>query len=123
CEKIQFSVFQTVEPFDVPEKAAVKKSAVCFSHDEIQAAEDGDDVADHVTREDFGKNAQVDKRGSADFEAVGDPTALAVDVKSEFTLGVFRSEVNFSGRSVDALGGHDEVMDEFLHLGEHLDFW
>ena len=53
-----------------------------------------------------------------------DSAAPAVDVKTEFSLGIFVAEIHFPRRSFNALGRNDKVMDQFLHT--HQDaflFW
>src|SRR5215831_17545553 len=47
-----------------------------------------------------------------------DTTSFAVNIKPKFTLRVFGSEVDFSGGCVQTFGDDNEVMDEFLHLGQ-----
>jgi hypothetical protein len=42
-------------------------SAVAFAHHKIDGAENCNDIADHVAREDFWKNAEIDKAGRANF--------------------------------------------------------
>ena len=54
---------------------------------------------------------------------MGIATSFAVDIETKFTLGVFVAEVDFAGRSFDALGGDDEVVDQFLHAHEDAFFF
>ncbi len=68
--------------------------------------------------EEFGDDGEIDEGGAADLEPIGDAAAFAVDVETEFALGVFVAEVDLSWGGVDALGGDDEVVDEFLHFHE-----
>ena len=92
------------------------RSAVHFSEYGIEGTENRHDIGYHRTREHLGEDADVAERGRPDFHAVWDAATFAVDVKTKFALRVFRPEIDFSGRSVYALGGDDEVVDEFLHL-------
>src|SRR5438876_2442258 len=45
---------------------------------------------------------------------------FAVDVEAELALWVFHAEINLPGRRVDALRDEDELVNEFLHAGQHL---
>lgn len=69
--------------------------------------------------QEFGNDGEVAIRGAADFEAVWHSPTLGVDVEAKLSLGVFRSEIDFAFRGVDALSGDDEVVDEFFHRHEH----
>ncbi len=48
---------------------------------------------------------------------MGDAAAFATDVEAEFAFGVFGTEIDFSRRGIDSLGGDDEVVNELLHFG------
>src|ERR1051326_4403645 len=76
-------------------------SSVALAHDEIERAQDADDVADHVTREQPGEDAEVDEGRGPDFEPVGRASAFAVDVETELALGGFGPEIDLAGRRVD----------------------
>ena len=70
--------------------------------------------------QELGNNAQVDEGRRADLEAVRNPSALAVDVEAELSLGILRAEVDLATRGIDPLGGDDEVVDELFHALEDL---
>src|ERR1017187_10096419 len=89
-------------------------SPVTFAHDKIKRAENGDGVADHVAGHEGGKDAEIAKRGRADFQAVRRAAAFAVDVKAQLALGILRAKKDFAGRRVDALGDEDELVNQFF---------
>src|SRR3982750_2545649 len=43
----------------------------------------------------------------------------AINIEAEFALRIFCGEKNFARGSIESFGHYDEVMDEFLHLGEY----
>ena len=94
--------------------------AVAFSHDEVEAAQDGDDVAHHVAGQKFAEDAEIDEGGRANFQAVRHAAALALDIEAELALRIFRAEIDFADRRLDAFGDEDELVNQFLHFGEHL---
>src|SRR2546423_14132843 len=83
-------------------RASSFASSVAFAHNEVQTAEDGHDVAERTAGQKFGQDAEVHKRGRADFQPVRHTAALAVDIKSKLALRIFGSEINFARRSVES---------------------
>src|SRR5690348_3012011 len=94
-------------------------SSVAFSHNEVQTAENGDNVAHHAAGQEFRKYAQVNERGRADFQAIGHAAPFALNVKAKFTLWIFRSEINLARRRIESFGHNNEVMNQFLHFRHH----
>src|SRR5689334_12509666 len=90
---------------------AGKSSPVAFSHDEINRPEDGYHIAHHRAGQQVREHTQVHKRRSANFQAMRCPAAAAVDVKSEFPLGILSAKINFAWWRIDALSHENEVMD------------
>ena len=65
--------------------------------------------------EEVGADAEIDEGRGADLETIRHAAALRVDVEAKFPLGVLGGKVNLTLGGFDALGGHDEVVNEFLH--------
>src|SRR5688572_29224602 len=72
---------------------AIQKSAVTFPHHEVQRAQNGGHVADHVAGEKFGADAEIHERRGTNLEPIGYAAAFAVDVESEFALWIFVPEI------------------------------
>ena len=92
--------------------------AVHLAENRVKRTENGYDIGHHATGKHLREDADVAERGRADFQAVGDSPAFAINVESQLALRVFRTEIDFPGGGVDAFGGDNEVVDEFLHLRE-----
>ena len=73
-----------------------------------------------MTGQDLGDDAKVDKRGTTDLQAMGNSSTQAVDVETKFALGILGTEIDFADRSINSLGGDDEVVDELLHTQENI---
>ena len=56
----------------------------------------------------------------ADLQAPRHTAPLGDHVEAQRTLRVFRFEVGLTGRELEPLGGDHEVLNQFLHAGEHL---
>src|SRR5688572_29930086 len=54
---------------------------------------------------------------------MGRSPSPADNVKTEFAFGIFSREVNFSGGCVYSLGYQDELVNKFLHAGQHFLLW
>src|SRR5436853_5005778 len=78
-------------------------SSVAFAHDKVQTSEHCWNVGNHVTGQQFRKNAQIHKRRRANLQPIRNAAAAAVDVKSELALGVLRAEINFARRRFESL--------------------
>lgn len=95
---------------------------VAFTHDEVEASEDRNDITHHMPRSNFGEDREIDERGGADLESVRNTAADAIDVESEFSFGIFCAEIDLSFGGIDPLGDDHELMNELFHLGEHFVF-
>src|SRR2546422_1812368 len=84
-----------------------EKSTITFTHHEIERTENRHRIADHVTGQEEGQNAQVHKRGRANLQAMGRAAAFAVDIEPKFALRVFVAEVHFAGRGIHTLSDQD----------------
>src|SRR5438094_3633057 len=98
-------------------------SPVALAHDEVQTAQHSGHVANHATGKKLGKDAEVDKRRRANFQAIRHAATLAVDVKAQLTLGIFRCEINFARRRIESFCHYDEMMDQLFHLRHDSRFW
>src|SRR3954463_10138198 len=66
------------------------------------------------------QNTEIHERGSADLQPMGRAATATINVETELTLGILRTKVNFTRRRVHALGHENEMVDQLLHLREHL---
>ena len=55
---------------------------VTLAENEVEGAEDGGDIRDHVAGDHVGNNGEADKGWGANFHPVGDTATLRVDVKT-----------------------------------------
>ncbi len=70
--------------------------AVHFSHHEIQAAQDGDDIAHFVPTQHFRQDLQVDKGWPAQLCTPGILAAIADEVDTQFALAALNGKVGFT---------------------------
>src|SRR3954468_17055792 len=98
------------------------KSSVAFTHDEVQTAEHGRNIAHHATGKKLWQNTQVYKRRRPYFQTARHTAALAIDIESQFAFRVFGREIDFSRRRVEPFGDENKMMDQLLHLGQHMTF-
>src|SRR5882724_13275645 len=89
-------------------------SSVALAHDEVERAEDGDDVGHEVADADLGEDGEIAEGRRADLQAPRDTAALAHDIKPQRALRVFRLKINFSGRHLRTLGDEHEILDQLL---------
>ena len=89
-------------------------SAIEFSGDDIDAAEDCDDIAELVVTNEVWKHGEVDVGRRSGAGAVGAGFGVAHDVESEFTVGGFSGGVDlFAWDGVSTVGHDDfEVLNE-----------
>src|SRR3954469_1378050 len=82
--------------------------------DDIDAAEDGDDVADHVAFDELWEDLVIDVARRAGADAPGDALAGADDVVAQLAAGGIDAVVDFALWGFEATVGHNqlEVMDE-----------
>src|SRR5215469_5905350 len=85
-------------------------SSIAFAHHEVQTAEDRRHVTNQTTGQKLRKDAEVHERWGANFQSIGNAASFAVNVKAEFTLGVFGCEIDFSWRRIEPFGHHNEMM-------------
>src|SRR5215475_7377391 len=84
--------------------------SIAFAHHEVQTAEHRGHVTNQATGQKLRQDTEVHERWRANFQAIRNATASAVDVKAKLTLGIFCSEIDFARRRIEAFCHHDEVM-------------
>lgn len=82
--------------------------SVDFTEDEIEGADDGDDVGDEGANGHFFEGGEIEKTGGADAQAPGLKGSVGDDVVAEFALGGLDGGIDFAG------GG----LEDFWDLGE-----
>src|SRR5882724_803846 len=75
-------------------------SSVTFPHHEIERPQNCRNITHHVPRQQMRQNAQVHERWRAYLHPIRRPAALAVDVKTQLTLRIFRGEINLARRRI-----------------------
>lgn len=89
--------------------------AVDFSEDDVDRADDGDDVGEEAAYgEDF-EGFEVHEGAGAFVPAVGAVGAVSDDIEAEFSFRSFDSGVGFSGGGSEPFGVEFEVVDDALH--------
>src|SRR2546423_7394095 len=98
-------------------------SSVALAHYEVQTAEHGHDVAEGTAGQKFGQDAEIHKRGCANFQPVRHAAALAVDVKAELAFRILGGEINFARWSVQPFRNDDEMVNQLFHFRHNARFW
>src|SRR5262249_11535590 len=99
-------------------------SSVDLPEHNVDRAEDGGNVGEHVAAREEIHRLQVREARRADLALVRLVGAVSDQIDAELTLRRLDSGVNFAGRPTIALGIQLEVMDERFHRAFHLvAFW
>src|SRR5947208_11965341 len=95
-------------------------SSVDLAEHDVERAEDGRDVGQHVPAAEKVHRLQMRERGCADLALVGPVAAVGDEIDPELALGGFDRGIDFAGRHVESLGVELEMMDQGFHRALHL---
>src|SRR6185437_5205938 len=91
-------------------------SAVDIGHHEVDAADDGDQIGEHVPAADRRNHLQMREGGGADACAIGHGVAVADEVVAVDTLRGLDAQARLAGRDDRAPGDAQEVGDQGLDV-------
>src|SRR5688572_3917742 len=103
-------------PFGIP---TVTGLAVALSHDDVIGSEQGNRVGNHIASRHVVKRAHMNEGRSSDLESIRFSTTRADDVKAQFPFMRFRSTVDLSRRSIEALRKELELLDHRFQVRKH----
>src|SRR5215510_6306177 len=104
------------------ETDAVKSapSSVHLAEHDVDRAEDGRDVGQHVAAAEEVHGGEMGEAGRADLALVRPVGAVGDEIDAELALGRLDRGVNLAGRHVKTFGVELEVVDQRLHGALHL---
>src|SRR3954465_2666014 len=86
----------------------ITASSINFPEHNIDRANDGDHVGDHLAFRHQGQGREVDETRAAKMDARGLRAAVGFDVAAEFALRAFNRVVDFAFGHVEAFGHNQE---------------
>src|SRR3990172_6858868 len=93
---------------------------VCLPHDEIDTADDGDRIGDHMPLDQPGQRLDIHKGRGPELNAPGLVGSIGHHVEPDLPLGTLHRDIGLPGRHVEAVRIEEEVMDQGLHaLPDH----
>src|SRR5262245_26250671 len=99
---------------------ASPRSSVDLPEHDVERAEDGGDVREHVAPAEEIHRREMREARRADLALVRLVGAVGDQIDAELALGRLDRGVDLAGRHVEALGVELEVMDQRLHRLLHL---